>query len=1181
METFPLTPNGKLDRKALPPPSYESPKVAHDFVRAYTETEKALAAIWTEVLKVEQIGLDDNFFDLGGHSLLAIKTVSRIRDVFEMDLPTQTLFEKPILADLAKVLTGGKGSGGTVQRIEPRTQNGPCVLSFVQERFWLLHQLAPASPVYNIVDVIRFEGTYEAEAMKRALKELVRRHEILRTVFSQSHGQPMQIILPTIGLMLSELDLSALPEQEREREWIRVVREEGRKPFDLSQAPLLRGALVHLAPQEHRLLLTFHHIIADEWSMEVLHQEVNQLYTAFSQGQSSPLSELPIQYADFACWQRDWLQGDVRRRQIAYWKEALTGAPSLLELPTDKPRPAVQSFRGATETFVLPKDLVERLKALGRQHQATLFMTLEASFAVLLHRYTGQEDILVGTPMSGRPHSETERLMGCFSNTVVLRTQFTHDLTFRSLLHQVRERALGAYAHPDLPFDHLVAELAPERDPSKTPLFQVMFTLYNTGGVSQASKVSGIRELETGTSKFDLTLSISETEDGLEGIVEYSTDLFEAETIRRLYGHYSTLLEEIARKPEQRISKIPMLAASERHQILNEWNNTVSNYPKDECLHQLFEKMAKQATSRIAVECAGRSLTYGQLNAKANRLANFLIESGVTPDSLVGIHLERSLDLIVGLLAILKAGAAYVPMDASFPSDRLAYMMNNAGISLLVTQSSLLGGLPPSGQKVICLDTEWETIQRKDSADPNVAVSPSNLAYTIYTSGSTGEPKGVMIEHGSVVNFLVSMQREPGFDETEVLVAVTTISFDIAALEIFLPLISGGRLVLASRDEVIDGSLLLQRIRSSGATTLQATPATWKLMLEAGWQKTPGLKMLCGGEALSRELANRMLERGGELWNMYGPTETTIWSAVRRIEPGLDPVLIGLPIANTQFYIVDKELEPVPIGVAGELLIGGDGLSRGYLNRPELTAQRFIENPFSGSGSRVYRTGDLARFRSDGGIEFLGRLDFQVKVRGYRIELGEIEYVLTQHAGAKDAVAMTWEDQDGDKRLVAYYIPAADWPLKARDLGKMLREKLPDYMIPSYFVEMETFPLTPNGKIDRKALPTPSVGDGSSRGVAVAPQTPTEEMVLAVFHAVLDRTDFGVFDNFFDLGGHSLMAARIMFQLRVASGCDLPLRVLFERQTVSGLAEAIDGLAWLATSRQERAADDNRVEIVL
>ena len=1179
MQALPRTPNGKLDRKALPAPEGTA-YTTRDHEDPLGEIEATLAQIWSDVLKIERVGRHDRFFDLGGHSLLAVRTVSRIRDVFGVDLPTRTLFEKPALSELAKVLTGAKGSGGNVQRIEPRTHSGPCALSFAQERFWLLHQLAPTSPVYNILDVIPFEGTCDAEVMRRALNETVRRHEILRTVFAESHEEATQIVLPKVDLMLSELDLSALPKQEGECEWICVVRDEGRKSFDLSQAPLLRATLVHLTPQQHRLLLTLHHVIADERSMEVLHQEVKQLYTEFSQGQPSPLPELPIQYADFACWQRSWLQGEVRQKQITYWKNTLAGAPTLLELPTDKPRPAVQSLRGATETFALPSDLVEQLKALGRPQQATLFMTLEAGFAALLHRYTGQEDILVGTPMSGRPHSETERLIGCFINTIVLRAQFTNDLTFRSLLHQVRERTLGAFAHPDLPFDHLVAELAPERDPSRTPLFQVMFTLFNSGGVSQASQASGLRELETGTSKFDLTLSISETEDGLQGIIEYSTDLFEAQTIRRLYGHYGTLLKEIARDPDQKISRIPILPASERHQLLNEWNNTARNYPKDQCVHQLFEQVAEQAASRTAVEFGGQSLTYGQLNAKANRLANCLRESGVTPDSFVGIYLERSLDLVVGLLAILKAGAAYVPMDPSFPPDRLAYMMNDADISVLVTQSSLLGGLAPSERKVICLDTEWKTIERKDSADPNVALRPSNLAYTLYTSGSTGQPKGVMIEHGSVVNFLVSMQREPGFDDTDVLVAVTTISFDIAALEIFLPLISGGKLVLASRDEVIDGSLLLRRIRSSGATMLQATPATWKLMLEAGWEKTRGLKMLCGGEAFSKELANRMLERGAELWNMYGPTETTIWSAVGKIEPGPDPVLIGPPIANTQLYIVDKELEPVPIGVAGELLIGGHGLSRGYLNRPELIAERFIENPFSGSG-RVYRTGDLARFRSDGGIEFLGRLDFQVKVRGFRIELGEIEQVLTQHAGAKDAVAITWKDRDGETQLVAYYIPAVDRPLKARDLGRILREKLPDYMIPSCFVEMEAFPLTPNGKIDRKALPAPSMEDGAPDEVAAPPQTPTEEMVLDVFRAALGRTDFGVSDNFFDLGGHSLLAARLMARLRSVSGVDIPLRDLFARPTVAGLAEAVDAFRWVQNSSMPSDVTGVREEIVL
>jgi len=1167
-DKFPLTSNGKVDRHALPAVSPEALPPAPDVRRPLTETEQALAAIWTDVLKVENVGVDDDFFDLGGHSLLAIKTVSRIRDVFEVDLQTRTLFESPTISALSRVLTEAKGARGDVQRIERRKSGGPCSLSFAQEQLWFLDQLAPGSPVYNIVDVIPIDGKYDAAAMGRALAELVRRHEVLRTVFPQRNGHPIQSVLPTVDLALSELDISSLPAQEREREWARVVREEGRKPFDLSHAPLFRGTMVHASPQEHRLLLTIHHIVADEWSMELIHQEVTQLYEAFRRGRASALPDLPIQYADFACWQREWSQGDVLQQEISYWKTELAGAPPVLDLVTDRPRPAVQSFRGATEFFQLPHRLREQIKALGRQEQATVFMALEASFAALLHRYTGQDDILVGTPISGRTHSETERLVGCFLNTVVLRSRFTDDLTFRSLLQQVRDRALGAYAHPDLPFNHLVAELAPQRDASRTPLFQVMFVLHNAEGVSQVSKVSGNRQLETGTSKFDLTLLISETERGLDGLVEYSTDLFEADTIRRLCGHYITLLEAIVGHPDQSIATLPLLTDAERQQVLRDWNDTATEFAAQGlCLHQLIEEQAARTPERAAVVFEHQTLTYGDLNGRANQLAHQLQGLGVGPDVRVGLLVERSAEMVVGLLGILKAGGAYVPLDPSFPPDRVAYMVEDSGMEVLVTHRDLDRSLAVRPRVMVRLDAhrdeiDWHGSHQRTPPDP----TPDNLAYVLYTSGSTGKPKGVEISHSAVVNFLLSMQRAPGFTATDTLLAVTTLSFDIAGLELYLPLVSGGKVVIASRDDTVDPRRLMERMRDSACTVMQATPATWRALVQAGWSGSATLKLLCGGEALPRDLAQALLPCCGELWNLYGPTETTVWSTIERITSADGVVSIGRPIANTQVFVLDAQRQLVPPGLVGELCIGGAGVARGYLRREELTQERFVPSPFA-STARLYRTGDRGRWLPDGRLECLGRNDHQVKVRGFRIEPGEIEAGIAQHPAVREVVVIAREDAPGDKRLVAYLV-AEHAPADLVDqLRALIRAALPEYMVPADFLRVDALPRTANGKLDRKALPAPTLGAAAPRAGAVAPRTGTEEMVMGLFRGVVGRTDFGVFDSFFDLGGHSLMAARLMSQLRAAAGVDLPLRSLFERPTVAALAEAVDALSWSARGR--------------
>jgi amino acid adenylation domain-containing protein/FkbM family methyltransferase len=1182
LERLPLTPNGKIDRQALQPADNQIGVVSSDIVMPRTRTEKALAAIWSELLKVETIGVDDDFFDLGGHSLMAIRATSRIRDIFEVDLQTQTLFDNPTIASLAKLLTDLTGTHGSIQRIGKRKGNGSCALSFAQEQLWFMDQLVAGSPVYNIVDVIRFDGHYNFGAMHQALNELVARHQSLRTAFQVSQGQPVQMILSKLIVGLPECDLSILPEDERENAWRQLVHEQSRRAFNLSSAPLFRVMMTHLSPHEHRLLLTIHHIIADEWSMEVIQQEMRQLYEAFSNDRKSPLAELPIQYADFASWQREWLQGRVLQKQMDWWKEALADAPGPLALPTDKPRPSVQSFRGATEVFELPEKLVSQLNLLAREEQVTLFMVLETSFMAFLHRYTGQADILVGTPITGRTQSETEKLVGYFLNTVVLRARFNERMTFRTLLQQVRQCALGAYAHADIPFNQLVAELAPDRIAGQTPFFQTMFVLHEAGGESQVSKVAGNRELETGTAKFDLSMILSESGGRLAGLIEYSTDLFEATTIQRMCGHFVTLLEAVAMDADRLVGYLPLLSDAEFQGVLKNWNNSAVAYPESNlCLHQLIEIQAAKTPDRIAVRFEQESLTYGDLNRRANQLAGYLREQGVETDVPVGIYMERSIGMVVGLLAILKAGGAYIPLDPSYPAQRLAGIMEDAALKVLLIQEKLRGGLNLQSARVVSIDRMWPEIATRDAANLPCATSPDNLAYVIFTSGSTGRPKGVAVTHRSLVNLLESMGEMPGLKESDVLLSITTLSFDIAALELYLPLIKGAQVVLASRDDSLDGRSLMARLESSGATVMQATPATWRLLIDSGWVGTPGLKALCGGEAMTRDLADKLLARTREVWNLYGPTETTVWSSAWRVESGEGVISIGRPIANTQLWVLDAQFQPLPVGVAGELCIGGAGVARGYWNRPDLTAERFVRDPFSaGSGARLYRTGDLARWLPDGRLECLGRLDHQVKIRGFRIELGEIEAAIAQHAAVRSVVVTAREDVPGDKRLVAYLVAGNSPADLVEQLRKLIRTMLPEYMQPSDFVMLNALPLTHNGKIDRKVLPAP-VAEGVASATAVGPRTPSEELIMKLFSDVLGRSDYGVFDSFFDLGGHSIMAARLMVRLQDASRINVPLRNLFERPTVAGLAEIVDGLSWVAKTGVPKQHAGAREEIVL
>ncbi|HYW71143.1 MAG TPA: amino acid adenylation domain-containing protein, partial [Pyrinomonadaceae bacterium] len=910
--------------------------------------------------------------------------------------------------------------------IPRRAASGPGPLSFAQEQIWFFEQFEPGTAVYNIAHAVRLTGPLKLTALNQTLNEILRRHEILRTGFTAVDGKSVQTVFPAMELPLPVKDLSLLATADREIQAARLIDEESQRPFDLTRGPLLRCLVLRLAAAEHVAVLCMHHIASDGWSIGVLLREIALLYQSFSSGQPPALPALTVQYADFAEWQRQQLQGKLLD-DLGYWKQQLEGATTTLNLPMKRSRPSVQTFRGARETLTLSGSLSRALRELSREHGVTMFMLLLAAFQNLLCRYTGQEDVVVGTPVANRHRVEIENLIGFFVNTLVLRTDLSGDPTFVELLGRVREVALAAYAHQELPFEKLVQELQPERSLSQSPLFQVFFALQNAPTTNLEVPDLKLTPVETNraTAKFDLFLGVSD-EDQLGLALEYNTDLFDAQMGRQLLRHLSTLLEAVVAAPQTRVSELRLMNELERHELLSKCQGTTLAYDRDICLTSLFEQQAARVPDRIAVEFESRQLSYAELNARTNQLAHYLVRLGVGPEVLVGILLERSVDMLVSVLAVLKAGGAYVPLDPAYPSERLTFMLQNAGVSVLLLTQSLQDRLPDNGATVVLLDAEREAIVQESHANLALRATGNNLAYVIYTSGSTGQPKGTQVTHGAVVNFLRAMQAQPGLTQDDVLLAVTTLSFDIAALELYLPLIVGARLVIAGREMISNGTDLLKQLAS--VSVMQATPATWRLMLDAGWEQPLAVKLLCGGEALPRELAAKLQDRAASLWNMYGPTETTIWSALQKIERDDGPVAIGRPIANTHIYLLDQHYELVPMGAVGELYIGGDGVARGYLHLADMTAERFIPDQFSGNkGGRLYRTGDLARYGSDGSIQYLGRVDHQLKIRGHRIEPGEIEAVLGHHPAVSEAVVVAREIQPNHKQLVAYIVPNKEY----------------------------------------------------------------------------------------------------------------------------------------------------------
>jgi amino acid adenylation domain-containing protein len=1156
LERLPLTPNGKLDRKALPAPEHAAG--ADRYVAPRTPVEEVLAGIWAEVLRLERVGVEESFFELGGHSLLATRVVSRVRELFGVELPLRALLEGPTVAEMAgRVDDARRAELPVLPPVVPVERTGPLPLSFAQERLWFLDRLEPGSATYNIPVAWRLAGALDERALERSLGEILRRHESLRTVFAEADGSPVQVVAPFAGFGLPVEDLSGLGEADREAAVRRRSGEEARQPFDLSAGPPFRAALLRLGAEDHVLLLSMHHIVSDGWSMGVLFRELSALYAAFRDGGESPLAELPVQYADYAVWQREQLEGEVLDRQLAYWRERLADAPELLELPTDRPRPPVQTYRGAFAPVNLSPELLERLQALGRSEGATLYMTLLGAFGVLLSKYSGSDDIVVGSPIAGRTRREVEELIGLFVNTLVLRTDLSGDPGFRQVLRRAREVTLGAYEHQEVPFERLVAELQPERSLSHSPLFQVMFALQNAegpGGDLPGLEVSGAGA-EFASAKFDLSLTLEATAQGLRGGVTYATDLFERGTVERMLGHLARVLEQVAADADVRLSQLELLGEAERALVLEACNRTDAEYPADRCIHELFEAQAARTPDAVAVVFADESLTYAALDTRANRLAHYLRGLGARPETRVGICVDRSAEMVVAMLAVLKSGAAYLPLDPSYPADRLAYMLEDSGAPLLVTQGSLRGLLPTDGVRIVSVDGDAAAIASNSADAPRAPVDAANAAYVIYTSGSTGRPKGVQVTHGNAVSFFAGMDERVGGPAAGTWLAVTRISFDIHVLELLWTLARGFRVVVQPEpDRVLGGESVAEQVRRHAVTHLQCTPSLAATMIaESG--ALPGLeRILLGGEALPPELAARIatvLPNG--LVNMYGPTETTVWSATHAVAYVEGPIPIGRPIANTRVYVLDAALRPQPAGVPGELFIGGPGVTRGYLGRPGLTAERFVPDAFSARpGARLYRTGDRVRWTAEGVLEYLGRLDAQVKVRGFRIEPGEIEAVLRRHPAVVECAVVARTAGAGDTRLVAYVVGAAEADALRAHVGR----SLPDYMVPSAFVSLDALPLTPNGKLDRKALPAPG-DDACARRGYEAPVGETEEALAGIWAEVLGLERVGRWDNFFERGGNSLLALRLFARVRRELGCDLPVATLFRGGTVRHMAEAV------------------------
>jgi amino acid adenylation domain-containing protein len=1130
--------------------------------------ESHLQALVAQILNLasSQVNTREHIINFGLDSLKVFELKNRLETELKISVPITDFFEDLTIQGLttkilAQLLTTESLS---LPPLIPVTNNtNTHLLSFTQTRLWFLEQLKPGNPAYNITFAVRLQGKLQIDLLEKSLNEIIKRQESLRTTFTLLEGKPVQVIIPTFDLSLAVIDLQKLVPVERESKIQQIATQESQKPFDISQLPLWRCQLLRLEAEEHILLLTIHHIIADEWSVEVLLHDLAAFYRGFVKKLPS-FDDLSIQYKDYTHWQQQWLTGEILATQLTYWKKQLEDAPAILQLPTDYPRSPVQTYRGAHQSLELPKTLTEELKQLARQEGVTLFMLLLAAFKVLLHRYIGQEDISIGSPIANRNRNELKRLIGFFVNTLVLRTNLEGNPSFQELLSRVRRVALEAYAHQDLPFDKLVEAIQPARDVSYTPLFQVSFVLRNPLKLGEIPDLTlSSFNVESTKAQFDLSLIVELNEGNAIASFEYNTDLFDKSTITRMLAHWQNLLEVIVANPQAKLSELSLLSETEKQQILIDWNNTQVNYPQDKCIHQLIDEQVEKTPDNIAVVFENQHLTYRELNNKANQLAHYLQSLGVKPDVIVGISMERSLEMVIGILAILKAGGAYLPLDPSYPKERLAFMMADAQVSILLTQSYLLETLPSQQDtQVICLDRYWQkqqtfahqSIQNPKSKIQNLA----NLAYVIYTSGSTGTPKGVLNTHLGLSNRLLWMEDEYDLSARDRVLQKTPFSFDVSVWEFLWSLFRGASLVLAKPEGHRDSVYLVDLIASEQITTLHFVPSMLQVFLEEPQlEKCRSLKrVFCSGEALSLRLQERFFDRLDiELHNLYGPTEAAIDVTYCRCQGNSDRsfVPIGRPIANTQAYILDRYLQPVPIGVTGELYLGGEGLARGYLNLQELTAEKFVPHPFA-EGKRIYKTGDLARYHQDGAIEYLGRIDHQVKVRGFRIELGEIETALNQHPTVRETVVIARGETFEDKQLIAYLIANGDRQLTTNELRNYLKDLLPEYAIPAVFIWLANLPLLLNGKIDRSVLPTPENSRPTLTEIYKPPNSEIERAIATIWQEVLDLEKVGINDNFFDLGGHSLLMVQVNHKLNAALNRNLSVVEMFQNPTISALA---------------------------
>jgi amino acid adenylation domain-containing protein len=1158
------------------------------------DVERVIVECWSSVLGHREFNEDANFFALGGHSLMAIQCLSRIREKLPVLLSLSQFFENPTLKQLSNLIKERLCSGGQTHGAAPasndalrnanvaktgssiarRGRNLPYPISPGQQRIWFLGQLAPTVPLYNEAEAVRLRGELRADVLEQALNIVVSRHEILRSVLRSADEFPILVVLRNWALQIKRIDLSALSSTRKEAEVERLLIEEPRQPYHLESEPGIRATLVRVGPTDHVLILMLHHMICDLASLTILWSELSSAYRAILRGESVNLPSLPLQYGDYAVWQQQRAEEGAFEGDLDFWEKNLCDAPEMLELPTDRPRPPVRSYAGERFRKFINAELAELLRRHARKENTSLFNVFTAALNVLLYRHSGSDDILVGIPIGERERPELQSVMGFLLHTQILRTRMSADMTFRELLTQVQREVVALYNHREVPFDQVVRRLRPDRDPSHSPLFQVML---NWRGKEQQFSFLGLEGLkvesllaEARISKFELTLLVTDAECiSLEA--EYDSDLFDRETIERLLDNYITLLTEVATDTDRPISTLALLSKRELEHLVYDCNDTQVDFPKTHCAHHLIEAQAASTPHKIAIEYEGQRLTYAQLNEKADRVSRCLAQRGVKPGALVGVVCERSLDLVVALLSVLKSGAAYVPIDPSYPVERIALVLNDSRAQMVLTQKSLANNLPTSATGVIYLD-ELDSSAVDDAGATCSRPTADDLAYVIYTSGSTGVPKGVEIPHRALVNLLCSMRKRPGMDQSDTIVAVTTVSFDIAALELFLPLTVGAKLIIATREQASDGRLLLKLLGSSGASVIQATPITFRMLVEADWSAIPALKVLSGGEALSRDLADEILPRCEQLWNMYGPTETTIWSAAAEVHRGQGTVTIGGPIDNMQFHILDRTGRVVPTGVVGELYIGGVGLARGYFNRPELTAEKFVDVAIDGpQPERLYRTGDQVRRRADGQIEFLGRLDNQVKLRGFRIELEEIEAALKRHPAIKETAVRVQNDERVGSRLVAYLVPndAGGLP-SAEEMREALRHILPEYMVPATFVTLEAMPLTPNRKIDRKALPAPDLTRQVSE-TYIAPRTEMEKGLVEVWSKVLQVNQIGVHDNFFDLGGHSLLAMRLISEVRKVMHEEFSVQEFFQDPTIEKMACVLEKKRAVAPDSEKRA----------